>query len=65
MQAETIGAVITRVQAIESDVTQVRRMVDGQALAVSDRQYLERCFDLLDMEVRALLQYLGGLHEPS
>jgi hypothetical protein len=65
MQSETMGAVLARVQALESDVAAVRRMVDGEALAVSDRQYLERCFDLLDMEVRALLQYLGALHEPS
>ncbi len=65
MQSETMAAVLARVQTIESDVAAVRRMVDGEALAVSDRQYLARCFDLLDMEVRALLQYLGGLNEPS
>jgi hypothetical protein len=65
MQSETMMAVLARVQTIESDVAAVRRMVDSEALAVSDRQYLARCFDLLDMEVRALLQYLGGLHEPS
>ncbi len=61
MTADTIHAVITRVQAIESDVASLRRMVDGEELAVSDHQYLGRCFDLLDMELLALRQYLGAL----
>ncbi len=61
MEPEMIGAVITRVQAIESDVAALRRTLDGEAMAVSDRQYLARCFDLLDMELRALRQYLHGM----
>ena len=61
MEAETIGEVIARVQAIESDVAALRRTIDGHELSVSDRQYLSRCFDLLTMELDALRQYLHGL----
>ena len=65
MEQETIGAVIARVSAIESDVAALRRAVDGETLAVSDHQYLGRCFDLLDLELRALRHYLDGMHEPA
>lgn len=61
MDAETIGAVISRVAAIESDISGLRRTIDAEQLAVSDRQYVARCFDLLNMELEALRQYLGGL----
>jgi len=61
MDAATIGGVIARVQAIESDVVALRRTIDGEELSVSDHQYLSRCFDLLTMELDALRQYLGGL----
>ncbi|HEX6096267.1 MAG TPA: hypothetical protein VF432_08090 [Thermoanaerobaculia bacterium] len=61
MNAETIGAVIVRVQAIEADIAALRRMIDGEALLVSDHQYLSRCFDLLTMELEAMRQYLQGL----
>lgn len=61
MEPETIGAVIARVSAIESDVAALRRTVDGETLAVSDHQYLARCFDLLDIELHALRQYLDGM----
>ena len=61
MDAATIGDVIARVQAIESDVAALRRTIDGEVLSVSDHQYLSRCFDLLTMELDALRQYLGGL----
>jgi hypothetical protein len=61
MDAETIGVVISRVQRIESDVDALRQTIDAEMLAVSDRQYLSRCFDLLNMELEALRQYIGGL----
>ena len=61
MDAETIGGVLTRVQAIESDVVALRRTIDGEELSVSDHQYLSRCFDLLTMELDAVRQYLRGL----
>ncbi len=64
MDAETIGAVISRVQAVESDVAGLRRVIDGEPLSVSERQYLSRCFDLLGMELEAVRQYLGGLTAP-
>jgi hypothetical protein len=61
MDPETIGVVISRVHGIESDVEALRQTIDSEALSVSDRQYLSRCFDLLHMELEALRQYLGGL----
>lgn len=61
MDAETIGGVLVRVQAIESDVVALRHTIDGEELSVSDHQYLSRCFDLLTMELDALRQYLHGL----
>ena len=61
MDAQTTGAVIARVQAIESDIGELRRTIDAEALSMSDRQYLDRCFDLLNMELEALRQYIGGL----
>jgi len=61
MNSETTGAMISRVQAIETDVGGLRRTIDAEALAVSDRQYLSRCLDLLNMELEALRQYLSGL----
>lgn len=61
MDAETIGGVLARVQAIDSDIVALRRTIDGEELSVSDRQYLSRCFVLLTMELDALRQYLHGL----
>ena len=61
MDPETIGAVLSRVEGIESDVGALRRTIDAEALSVSDRQYVSRCFDLLHMELEALRQCLGGL----
>ena len=61
MDAQTTGAVIARVQAIESEIGALRRTVDAEALSVSDRQYVGRCFDLLSMELEALRHYIGGL----
>ena len=61
MESETIGASIARLQSIAVDVSGLRRALDAEALSVSDRQYLSRCFDLLQMELDALRQYLDGL----
>ena len=61
MEPETFGEAIARVQSIATEVDDVRRTVDSKQLAVSDRQYLSRCFDLLEMELDALRQYLEGL----
>ena len=61
MTAEMLATLVTRVQEIALDVASLRRMVDEQELAVSDRQYVSRCFDLLDMELGALRQYLDGM----
>ncbi|HEV7765111.1 MAG TPA: hypothetical protein VGQ76_08930 [Thermoanaerobaculia bacterium] len=64
MDAEAIEAVMSRVQAIESDIGGLRRTIDAETLAMSDRQYVARCFDLLHMELDALRQYLSGLASP-
>jgi hypothetical protein len=61
METAVIGAVISRVQAVESDVAALRRMIAAEELTVSDHQYLSRCFDLLAMELDAVRQYIGGL----
>jgi hypothetical protein len=61
MQEETAGALVRHVQTIESDVAALRQVLDAEELAVSDRQYLTRCFDLLDMELVAIRQYIDGL----
>lgn len=61
MDAETMDAAVARVQSIAKDVSELRRALDAQALPVSDRQYLSRCFDLLAMELGALRQYLEGM----
>lgn len=61
MDAQTKGAVMSRVQAIASDIDALRRIVDAEPLSVSDRQYLSRCFELLQMELKALREYVGVL----
>jgi len=61
MDAQTKGAVMSRVQAIASDIDALRRIVDAEPLSVSDRQYLSRCFELLQMELEALREYVGVL----
>lgn len=61
MQPETISEIVVRMRVIETDVAALRHSVESEQLAFSDRRYLSRCFDLLDMELRALRQYLVGL----
>ena len=61
MESGNIAAAIVRVQSIHADVENLRRVIDAEELTVSDRQYLSRCFDLLEMELGAVRQYLGGL----
>ncbi len=61
MQPDTISQVIERMQMIESDVASIRQAVESEDLGTSDRRYLSRCFDLLNMELHALKQYLIGL----
>lgn len=54
-------ASVAAVRSLERDVDALRRTIDAQKLSVSDRQYVSRCFDLLEMELDALRQFLGGL----
>ena len=53
--------IISRVRTLEENVESLRRTLDGEDLATSDRQYLSRCFELLQMEVDALREYIEGL----
>lgn len=52
---------VARVRSLELQVTTLRRSLDAERLPITDRQYLSRCFDLLDMELGALRQYLNGM----
>jgi len=61
MQEDTAGAFVQHVTTIESGVAALRKAIDGEELAINDRQYLSRCFDLLDMELAAIRQYLDGM----
>lgn len=61
MTTEAISAAIARVRSIEADLVTLRRALDAERLVMSDRQYLARCFDLLDMELTALRLFLDGL----
>jgi hypothetical protein len=61
METATIGAVISRVEAVETDLAALRRTIAAEELSVSDHQYLSRCFDLLAMELDALRQYISAL----
>ncbi len=61
LERQTIEPVIARIERVESEVVDLQRTVEIEILAVSDRQYLSRCFDLLNMELRALREYVGEL----
>lgn len=61
MQAETAGHWIERVHAIEAEVAALRRTIQDELLDVSAHQYLSRCFDLLNMELDAVRQYIEAL----
>lgn len=61
MNAERVSAAVERIRSIETDVSTLRRTIAGEELEPSDRQYLSRCFDLLDIELAALRQYLVEL----
>jgi hypothetical protein len=61
VETATIGAVISRVGVVETELAALRRTIAAEELTVSDHQYLSRCFDLLAMELDALRQYISGL----
>jgi hypothetical protein len=58
---DAIADAIARVRTIQADVAELRRAIDGQPVGTTDRQYLGRCFDLLDLELAALRDYLAGM----
>jgi hypothetical protein len=61
MNQETTADVLARLEELQRGVDALRRTVDGSRYAISDRQYLARCFDLLTMEMTALREYLAGM----
>ena len=61
MDRQAMAAAIARVEVIEAEAAELRQLVEREPLAPSQRQYLSRCFDLLDMELSALRQYLARL----
>ncbi len=61
MNSDRWSPLLERVTGVESEIDSIRRSIEGEDLPPSDRQYVSRCFDLLDMELEALRQYLGAL----
>lgn len=61
MKAETIDAVIAHIQSMHASVEVLRKTVDAEPLAANQRQYLARCFDLLQMELTAVRSYIEAL----
>lgn len=61
MDNETIAAAAVRLLTIEDEARNLRRLLDSEPLSPSDRAYITRCFDLLEMEVRALRQFLDSV----
>jgi hypothetical protein len=61
MEKETINALTSRLGTLQSDVSAMRRTIDAEQLAITDRQYLSRCFDLLDMELTAVRDFIAAL----
>lgn len=58
MEENNRNLLLTRVLDMRRETSQLRQIVDGEQLLASDHQYLSRCFDLLDMELGALQQYI-------
>jgi hypothetical protein len=55
---ETIAAAAVRLLTIEEEAAGLRRLLDNERMTPGDRAYLSRCFDLLDMEIRAVREFL-------
>jgi hypothetical protein len=58
MEQTNVDAAISRLRTIATEVGALRQELDELGLAVSDRQYVSRCFDLLGMELTALQEFL-------
>jgi hypothetical protein len=61
MRAEAVSAFVTRSREIEAQILELRGGVTSQEISESDRRYLSRCFELLQMELNALRDYIEGL----
>lgn len=64
MRPQTVDALIARIQSIEGEVGALQFTVAGEALSGNQRQYLDRCFDLLHMELSAVRSYIADLVDP-
>ena len=58
---ETMSTVEKRLEAIEGEAASLRELFEAAALSHGDRAYILRCFDLLEMELRAMRQFLVSL----
>ena len=61
MRAEAAADALRTLERMGIQAVQLRRLVDDEHLPESDRQYLGRCFDLLEMELSALTRYIEAL----
>lgn len=61
MNGETVDALVARIQSMNAEVEVLRATVEAESLAANQRQYLARCFDLLQMELTAVRSYVEGL----
>jgi len=61
MDSLTFRAAIARTHELESEIAELRRQIELEALGPADSQYLSRCFDLLAMELLALRQFITRL----
>jgi hypothetical protein len=60
-RTEALADVLRHVETMAADVAAMRRTIVTQDLATSDLQYLCRCFDLLDLELGAVRDYVNGM----
>jgi hypothetical protein len=61
IERETLHRTLAEVTTLATNVATLRRALDGEPLSTADRQYLSRCFDLIDLELAALREFVEGL----
>jgi hypothetical protein len=61
MTQTTIATVGAHVEAIRLEIEQMKSVMEMEKLAASDRNYLQRCFELLRIEVSAIDDYVRSL----
>ena len=61
MAREAIHSLLEQVESMQRTVASLSLTLRGEVIDDRDRQYLSRCFELLDMELAAITEYLGRL----